>query len=38
LLAAGGAYAQMWERQQARRDERLGSAVSDQAGEQVANA
>jgi ATP-binding cassette subfamily B protein len=41
LLAAGGAYAQMWERQQARRDEALGSPEQGSPGsegEQVANA
>ncbi|MBC7503249.1 MAG: ABC transporter ATP-binding protein/permease [Herminiimonas sp.] len=30
LLAAGGVYAQMWQRQQARKDEPLASPVSDQ--------
>ena len=38
LLAAGGAYAQMWERQQARREQAPGSAEPDTESDQVANA
>jgi ATP-binding cassette subfamily B protein len=37
LLAAGGAYAQMWERQQAKREEIPGSPLPDE-GEEVATA
>jgi ATP-binding cassette subfamily B protein len=38
LLAAGGAYAQMWERQQVRRDEALGSPLNGDQDEQALNA
>jgi ABC-type transport system involved in Fe-S cluster assembly fused permease/ATPase subunit len=36
LLAAGGAYAQMWERQQAKQDEALASPVPDDMGANAA--
>jgi ATP-binding cassette, subfamily B, heavy metal transporter len=35
LLAANGAYAQMWERQQARPDEVEDSPLADSSGEQA---